>query len=194
MQLAFRVLITGFLRCMFIFIPFVAFQAYGYYNLCAGRDPETSRPWCKAKIPLLYNFIQSHYWGVGFLRYFQFKQLPNFLLASPILSMAVCSIIYYVKLQPTVFFSLGFQVDPKTASCLETQTSTVSRGMNLNHELCKLPLLSIYKISSKMPVSSLWFGQFFDFRPTVCFSASGSKRFDILPFSSGSLTPSIFLC
>ncbi|KAJ0550877.1 putative GPI mannosyltransferase 2 [Helianthus annuus] len=127
MQLAFRVLITGFLRCVFIFIPFVAFQAYGYYNLCAGRDPETSRPWCKAKIPLLYNFIQSHYWGVGFLRYFQFKQLPNFLLASPILSMAVCSIIYYVKLQPTVFFSLGFQVDPKTASFLETQTSTVSR-------------------------------------------------------------------
>ncbi|KAJ0771617.1 putative GPI mannosyltransferase 2 [Helianthus annuus] len=125
--LAFRVLITGFLRCVFIFIPFVAFQAYGYYNLCAGRDPETTRPWCKAKIPLLYNFIQSHYWGVGFLRYFQFKQLPNFLLASPILSMAVCSIIYYVKLRPTVFFSLGFQVDPKTASFLETQTSTVSR-------------------------------------------------------------------
>ncbi|MFS7950402.1 putative MFS transporter superfamily [Helianthus anomalus] len=44
----------------------------------------------------------------------------------------------------------------------------------------------------KMPFSSLRFGQFCNFRPKVCFSASGFKRVDILPFSSGSLTPSIF--
>ncbi|KAI3809480.1 hypothetical protein L1987_25456 [Smallanthus sonchifolius] len=125
--LVFRVLISGILRCLFIFVPFVAFQAYGYFNLCDGHHLEKLRPWCKAKIPLLYNFIQSHYWGVGFLKYFQLKQLPNFLLASPILSIALCSIIHYVKLHPKVFFSLGFQVDPKTTSFLETQTSTVNR-------------------------------------------------------------------
>ncbi|MFS8004826.1 hypothetical protein Hanom_Chr13g01230311 [Helianthus anomalus] len=45
---------------------------------------------------------------------------------------------------------------------------------------------------SKMPFSSLRFAQFCDFCPTVCFFASASKRFEILPFSSGSLTPSIF--
>ncbi|MFS7979213.1 hypothetical protein Hanom_Chr10g00924771 [Helianthus anomalus] len=39
-----------------------------------------------------------------------------------------------------------------------------------------------------MPFSSLSFGQFCDFSPKVCFSASGSKRFKILPFSSSSLT------
>ncbi|MFS7971101.1 hypothetical protein Hanom_Chr09g00828821 [Helianthus anomalus] len=44
-----------------------------------------------------------------------------------------------------------------------------------------------------MPFSSLRFGQFCDFRPKVCFFAFGSKRFEILPFSSGLLTPSIFL-
>ncbi|KAK9078565.1 hypothetical protein SSX86_002622 [Deinandra increscens subsp. villosa] len=125
--LVFRVLISGVLRCLFIFVPFVAYQAYGYYTLCDGRHPDKLRPWCKAKIPLLYNFIQSHYWGVGFLRYFQFKQLPNFLLASPILSIALCSIIHYVKLQPKVFFSLGFQVDPRNTSFQETKTSPVSR-------------------------------------------------------------------
>ena len=53
------------------------------------------------------------YRGVGFLRYFQLKQLPNFLLASPILSLALCSIIHYVKLQPEIFFSLGFRVSPE---------------------------------------------------------------------------------
>ncbi|MFS7979164.1 hypothetical protein Hanom_Chr10g00924181 [Helianthus anomalus] len=44
-----------------------------------------------------------------------------------------------------------------------------------------------------MPFSSLRFGQFCDFHPIVCFSASGSKRLEILSFSSSSLTPSIFL-
>ncbi|KAF5787955.1 hypothetical protein HanXRQr2_Chr10g0458661 [Helianthus annuus] len=60
-----------------------------------------------------------------------------------------------------------------------------------------------------MSFSSLRCGQFCDFRPKVCFSASGSKvkchfrpkglfsriwiqRFEILPFSSSSLTPSSF--
>ncbi|MFS7934919.1 hypothetical protein Hanom_Chr05g00397331 [Helianthus anomalus] len=41
---------------------------------------------------------------------------------------------------------------------------------------------------SKMPFSSLRFDHFGDFRPKVCFSASESKRFEILPFSSNLLT------
>ncbi|MFS7983330.1 putative phosphatidylinositol 3-kinase [Helianthus anomalus] len=49
-------------------------------------------------------------------------------------------------------------------------------------------------IKSKMPFSSLRFVQFCDFCPRVCFFAFGSKRFEILPFSSSSLIPSIFLC
>ncbi|KAJ0906297.1 hypothetical protein HanPSC8_Chr07g0303921 [Helianthus annuus] len=46
---------------------------------------------------------------------------------------------------------------------------------------------------SKMSFLSLRFGQFCDFRPKVCFSASESKRFEIVSFSFGSLTSSIFL-
>ncbi|KAJ6325887.1 hypothetical protein OIU78_013055 [Salix suchowensis] len=106
---AVKVLIVGALRCICSFIPFIAFQAYGYYNICHGHSLDEMRPWCKAKIPLLYSYIQSHYWGVGFLRYFQLKQLPNFLLASPILSLAVCSVLHLVRSQPEIFFSLGIQ-------------------------------------------------------------------------------------
>ncbi|GFP90646.1 GPI mannosyltransferase 2 [Phtheirospermum japonicum] len=104
-----KVLFVGALCSVCIFAPFISFQAYGYFKLCIGRSVGEMRPWCKARLPLLYNYIQSHYWGVGFLRYFQVKQLPNFLLASPILSLAICSIAYYVKLWSEVFLSLGLR-------------------------------------------------------------------------------------
>ncbi|KAE8653488.1 GPI mannosyltransferase 2 isoform X2 [Cucumis sativus] len=104
-----QVLISGALNCVFIFAPFIGFQAYGYYNICSGRIPEEMRPWCKARVPLLYNFVQSHYWGVGFLKYFRFEQLPNFLLASPILSLVFFSILHYGKSKTKLLFSVGFQ-------------------------------------------------------------------------------------
>ncbi|KAL9263819.1 GPI mannosyltransferase 2-like protein [Drosera capensis] len=107
-RMVLRILIAGASRCICIFIPFSVYQAFGYCNLCGGGDPVMVRTWCKARIPLLYSFIQSHYWGVGFLRYFQVKQLPNFLLATPILSLAVASIYSYVKSEPNKFLTLGF--------------------------------------------------------------------------------------
>ncbi|KAL9237711.1 hypothetical protein vseg_012229 [Gypsophila vaccaria] len=122
-------LLVGGFRCIFIFIPLLAFQAYGYYNLCHGRKPDEMRPWCRARIPLLYNFIQSHYWGVGFLKYFQLKQIPNFLLAFPVLSLAFCSISSYMKTEPNDFFSLGFG-----AALKENNSAAVllSRGEDLS--------------------------------------------------------------
>lgn len=44
--------------------------------------------------------------GVGFLRYFQVKQLPNFLLASPTLSLAIGSVILYSNLLYKAFHPL----------------------------------------------------------------------------------------
>ncbi|RLN27823.1 GPI mannosyltransferase 2-like [Panicum miliaceum] len=57
-------LVAAALRSIFIFLPFFAFQAYGYLNICVHGNSEELRPWCKAKVPLLYGFIQSHYWSV----------------------------------------------------------------------------------------------------------------------------------
>ncbi|KAL3497988.1 hypothetical protein ACH5RR_040720 [Cinchona calisaya] len=122
-----QVVVSGALRCFCIFIPFFSFQAYGYFNICRGNADDEMRPWCKARIPLLYDYIQSHYWGVGFLRYFQVKQLPNFLLASPILSFAICSIVHYVKMWPAVFFSLGLGTAPAKK---EMSATVFSLGAN----------------------------------------------------------------
>ncbi|TVU13444.1 hypothetical protein EJB05_40501, partial [Eragrostis curvula] len=113
--LAVQVLVTAALRSFFVFLPFFAFQAYGYLNICLLGSSEDPRPWCKAKVPLLYGFIQSHYWGVGFLRYFQVKQLPNFLLASPVLSLAVYSIVHYTKMLHRLFQSTSIHKQIVTA-------------------------------------------------------------------------------
>ncbi|MCL7028451.1 hypothetical protein MKW94_001896 [Papaver nudicaule] len=108
--LAAMTLIDGALRSLCIFAPFIAFQAYGYHNLCRGLISDEMRPWCEESVPFFYGFIQRHYWGVGFLKYFQLKQLPNFLLASPILCLALCTIAYHVKLWlDEIVFSLGFR-------------------------------------------------------------------------------------
>lgn len=66
-------------------------------------------------LTLLYVFFEHLtfiFWdgrGVGFLRYFRFEQLPNFLLASPILSLAFFSIVHYGKSRPKLLLSVGFQ-------------------------------------------------------------------------------------
>ncbi|KAK8949330.1 hypothetical protein KSP39_PZI005209 [Platanthera zijinensis] len=92
---------VGGFRCVCIFNLFAIFLFITYYHhALALRIPNHygARPWCKSRVPNLYGFLQSHYWGVGFLRYFEVKQLPNFLLASPILTIAIASIVHYARL------------------------------------------------------------------------------------------------
>ncbi len=98
--------------------PFVLFQWYAFTQFCGLTKPKndfapevlsyaeeydlklpSSEPseWCYHRLPLAYSYIQSRYWDVGFLRYFELKQVPNFLLAAPIL--------YLVLSQSYKFFS-----------------------------------------------------------------------------------------
>jgi len=74
-----------------IVLPFVFFQIWIYKRFC----PE--EPWCQNTIPIAYTYIQKKYWNNGFLQYWQFKKIPNFLLGSPVYIIAGNLLIQYCK-------------------------------------------------------------------------------------------------
>lgn len=58
-------------------LPWAMTQAYAYYLYCPDR------PWCGKMPPLIYSFVQEHYWNVGFGRYFTWSNLPLFIISAP---------------------------------------------------------------------------------------------------------------
>lgn len=108
----------AFFCCAAAILPFVAVQWYGFTLFCGltkmklnwdqnlldyafnhslklpSHEPS---PWCFHHLPLAYSYIQSHYWNVGFLQYFHWKQIPNFILAAPILSLVLYQSWKFVK-------------------------------------------------------------------------------------------------
>lgn len=97
------------LQCCLAVMPFCAYQYYMYMTYCFERSFSVSEhqrqplahtsslPWCNATVPWSYSSIQSRYWDVGFLRYFQMKQVPNFMLCSPVVLMVLSCAWHYIQ-------------------------------------------------------------------------------------------------
>uniref|UniRef100_A0A8C8C9A1 GPI mannosyltransferase 2 n=1 Tax=Oncorhynchus tshawytscha TaxID=74940 RepID=A0A8C8C9A1_ONCTS len=127
-----RLLFTVALGTAVIALPFLVFQYYGYRAFCTPslsleqispaliqlaedqgyRVPDENAPpplWCLRPLPLLYSHIQDVYWDVGFLLYFQLKQIPNFLLALPMatLDMVAATLDMYYRDNPARCLRLG---------------------------------------------------------------------------------------
>jgi len=56
-----------FIMISCVLAPFIGFQFYAYYSYCTPPSP---RPWCTNLPPLIYTFVQSHYWYVVGVRVF----------------------------------------------------------------------------------------------------------------------------
>ncbi|XP_031621596.1 GPI mannosyltransferase 2 [Contarinia nasturtii] len=89
-----------------------AVKNYGIVKkyLLAG---ERKADWCSYPLPFSYSYLQSHYWNVGFMKYYEFKQIPNFVLASPILIMIIYHSIQFIMANPTIALRLGL-LQPKS--------------------------------------------------------------------------------
>ncbi|KAJ2987447.1 hypothetical protein NUW58_g4498 [Xylaria curta] len=68
-----------------IAIGFAAPQIAAYRTYCYDAVDAELRPWCTRRLPLIFTFVQEHYWNVGFLRYWTPPNIPLFLLAGPML-------------------------------------------------------------------------------------------------------------
>ncbi|XP_062364968.1 GPI mannosyltransferase 2 isoform X1 [Cinclus cinclus] len=121
------------LMCAGIFLPFALFQYYAYLKFCgpgtglaqgvpepllqlardkgyrvAGMDG-AEPPWCSQRFPVVYSYIQDTYWNVGFLRYFELRQIPNFLLALPVTLLGLWASWAYVSTNPWHCLTLGLE-------------------------------------------------------------------------------------
>ncbi|XP_008692775.1 GPI mannosyltransferase 2 [Ursus maritimus] len=118
-----------FLSVFMLGLPFALFQYYAYtqfclsgsarpipkpllqlaadkgYRIVEGNEP----PWCSWELPLIYSYIQDVYWNVGFLRYYELKQVPNFLLAVPVAILVAWATWTYVTTHPWLCLTLGMQ-------------------------------------------------------------------------------------
>lgn len=66
--------------------PFIGHQFYAYKTYCL---PDARPEWCNTRLPSIYGHVQSKYWNVGFLRYWEVAQIPNFLFAAPALLLII---------------------------------------------------------------------------------------------------------
>jgi phosphatidylinositol glycan class V len=73
------------------------------YRITDGNLP----PWCSWDLPLIYSYIQDVYWNVGFLRYYEFRQVPNFLLAAPVAILVSWATWTYMTTHPWLCLTLG---------------------------------------------------------------------------------------
>jgi GPI mannosyltransferase 2 len=70
----------------------------GYDRHC-NEEQQVRPTWCEEDVNnfSLYGYTQRTHWDVGFLRYYQWKQLPNFLLAAPILSLGFLAVYHWIE-------------------------------------------------------------------------------------------------
>lgn len=88
-----------------IISPFYVFQSYGFRLFANSTHQIKSSSWYYLNLPIPYWDIQRKYWNVGFLRHYQFKQIPNFILAAPMAVLCALAIRGYLSYWKSIYSS-----------------------------------------------------------------------------------------
>uniref|UniRef100_UPI0035902BA1 GPI mannosyltransferase 2 n=1 Tax=Myxine glutinosa TaxID=7769 RepID=UPI0035902BA1 len=64
---------------------------------------------CNTTLPGIYRHLQEFHWGLGLFKYYELKQIPNFLLAGPSVILAAAATLAFIHVQPTFCLRLGLQ-------------------------------------------------------------------------------------
>ncbi|KAK6463223.1 GPI mannosyltransferase 2 [Scheffersomyces coipomensis] len=75
-----------------LFLMFVITNLISYLKFCPQRGE-----WCNYKLPILFQYAQSHYWNVGFLKYWTMGNIPNFIIILPTIIIQVFTILSFYK-------------------------------------------------------------------------------------------------
>ncbi|KAM3932893.1 GPI mannosyltransferase 2 [Leptodactylus fuscus] len=113
---------------LLVILPFALFQGFCYVRSCLESYENDQVPqeliqlakekgyrlrteaipaWCMFTFPIAYSHIQSEYWDVGLFRYFKLQQLPNFLLALPVIILSISVIVEYTTSNVKLCSTLG---------------------------------------------------------------------------------------
>jgi phosphatidylinositol glycan class V len=105
-------------RSFFVVVPLLYHDWSGYRAHCDTTRHILYPEWClinntKKRNNLsffsLYTYVQRKHWNVGFLRYYCWKQLPNFLLATPILCLGIMATVIWIKNSWRQYISIAEQ-------------------------------------------------------------------------------------
>ncbi|XP_038053278.1 GPI mannosyltransferase 2-like [Patiria miniata] len=124
-----------------VLLPFISFQVYTFMMICTDERnipsfltinvpvSDHGESWCYKNFPIPYSEIQSKHWNVGFLRYYEFKKFPNFLLAFPMVVLCADAILKYCKKRWHYVCVLGLVETQKVR--LETRTIFGKSGLDV---------------------------------------------------------------
>lgn len=88
-----RHLMMGLIVCL----PVLYHDVRGYNFHCAEQASLTPK-WCEYSDNFsLYKYVQRKHWNVGLFRYYELKQLPNFILASPVLILSFWAAVRWIQ-------------------------------------------------------------------------------------------------
>ncbi|KAJ5640449.1 hypothetical protein N7528_000074 [Penicillium herquei] len=139
------IIVGGSIVALGVLVP----QVIAYKTYCLT---DLDREWCGWTLPNIYTWVQSHYWNVGFLRYWTISNLPLFVLATPILTIMCKSSLWALRAPSTLRSDAGNQAPSMLSPGSMLCRLAVPQGLLAVLALTSYHVQIVNRISSGYPV------------------------------------------